>query len=232
MGTEIHNNSLKDLKEYLGDNFHPPEDMANAFSTEWINKKPKTEKEIEDMYIYTETYIYGLALYNTWPHRKAFYTLTKRLLKLGKITENIHIFGDGICSDSISLFLDGYKAVSVSDLQTEYYRFGRWRMKKYSTAIPAYFSDNPNIWNQRFNAMIFITVLEHIPHLLEFMKKVISHTNVVIEKSAFTAQMQQGLVVPGKTSTTRYEFYEFMENNGFKREFQLNAYSPNFWRKK
>lgn len=230
-GTEIHANSKNDLKEYLGDKYNEPKDVANSFSNEWKKKNPKTISEIEKMYIESDNYLYALAEYNTWPHRKSFYTYIKNMLNRHGVIDNIHVFSDGICSDSIAFSLDGFK-VSASDLPSKYYTFGRWRMKKYGVKIPSYYTQDIIDGNKRFNAMIFVTVLEHIPNLLNFLGKISTMTNIIIEKSAFTAQIQQGLVVPGYTDTTRYQFYEWMKEHGYKQIYKLNAYSPNFWERK
>lgn len=230
IGTQIHANSLIDLKEYLGNKFNSDlEKQISLFSIEWQKANPQGLEDIRKVYVESDTYSYEIANYNTWPHRKALYTLVKHILRLAGIKDGLHIVGDGVCSDGIAFATEGF-GVSVSDIPTKYYEFGKWRIKKYGVNVPAY--DVNDIWDKKFNAIIFVTVLEHIFNLFEFMEKIILMTNVVIEKSAFDAheQMEYGDKWPDHSKIARYKFYTWMQDRGFnKKKYKLNAYSPNFW---
>lgn len=228
ISTNVHGNSIIDLKEYLGNKFKMPDNPAIEFSKEWQSTNPTSDEDMVKAYINSDMYAYDLAVYNATPARKAFYTLVKRHLDFLKLKDGIHICGDGICSDSIALTLDGY-GVSVSDLPSKYYEFGKWRMKKYNTNISCYSIDE--IWKSKFAVMIFITVLEHIPNLFEFMNKVKNSAYFIIEKSHFGIHEEHENFdkFAFNTDTSRSDFYTWMDENGFERANVINVYSPNLW---
>lgn len=231
ISTEVHGQSIKDLQEYLGDKFKMPDNPAIAFSKEWQSTNPSSDEMMTQAYIDSDMYAYDLAVYNSTPARKAFYTYIKKHLEYIKVKDKIHICGDGICSDSIALALDGYD-VSVSDLPSKYFEFGKWRMKKWNVNIECY--DIEEIWEKRFSVMIFITVLEHIPNLFEFMSKVVNSAYYIIEKSHFGIHEEHENFdrYAFNTNFSRKQFLDWMDNNGFRKDNIINVYAPTLWRRK
>jgi 2-polyprenyl-3-methyl-5-hydroxy-6-metoxy-1,4-benzoquinol methylase len=220
---------VQDLKEYMGTNYNPPADAYQASADEFNKMRPLSKEGLANYYKDSDTYIYDLVQWHQTGIRKGITTYIFKTMHHAKIRSAIDV-GAGICTDAIDL-ASAEIEMSVCDLPTKYFAFGLWRIKKHGLEDKIKVVDYDSLFDNKYECMIFTTVLEHIPDLLQedgFLTKVANATNKIVEISVF----DKDKIHPYRNDYTRKEVYEKLGKLGFHVAYQSTVYAPKLWVKK
>lgn len=224
---------IADLKEYLGDEYDPTIEGAKEFAKEWINANPKNLEEEKQVYTKSKSYIYDMVNWHVKPARKALATIIARTAVENGIKQVCDPCA-GICQDALVLQQKGAEVV-VSDIPSEYFNFGVWRMMKHGVENLKVVKHD-EVFSGKYECMLFVDAFEHIPNLPNYLSKVAASTNKIIEKSAFNMHFDKRKKkssdideYPCHTHTTKKEAEASLEILGFKKKFQINTYAPKLW---
>lgn len=221
----------EDLKEYLGVRFKPIRGSL-YIAEEWKKLKPKTPEEVKQAYMLVEGYMYDLSQWHETISREE---LTDELIKVlhnHNITEVLD-FGAGICEDAIVLCRNGLN-VSTTDLPSDHYAFGLWRLNKGN--FPCKPIDIDKVWDSKYECIMLIDVLEHIVDIKEFIAHLGKATTYILERSPFGVHLKDkdhGDLYPMHTNYHRGFIYSLLEKEGFKclEQFINDGTPVRLWKK-
>ena len=230
MKNEQFTNAVKDLEEYLGSEYQKEFCGAKKFVEEWTSKSPKTPDEMKKCYIDSSAYMYDLAQWHISPSRKAISTLFKRTILENNI-KGVMDIGCGICSDAITYAKAGID-VSVTDLPTKYFEFGKWRINKYGLTDAITVVDYDNMLEHKVECVTLMDTLEHIPDVFDFINNLSGITDKIIEKNAFNCHNEIDWAddeFPCHTNIKRKDVHDHIRSLGYKQAFQISVYAPVLW---
>lgn len=158
---------VKELEEYLGDDFVPYYDSSWGLANEWLDRKPLTEEEIAEFYKNTKNYVYNLVIWHESGDRDDYSNDIKSFVKNYNISSVID-FGCGVGTDSLTFIKENVKVYPV-DFNCPATSFFKWRLKK--RKMKTEFLDIEKIKVLPKADMFWaIDVFEHIPDPMEIMK--------------------------------------------------------------
>jgi len=137
----------------------PGESVAEA----WLVSNPRTPGEITQFYQETESYIFDLASDHCCSRRAFVWNpVVTRIDRRGP-RQDVLLYGDGIGTDSIALARLGHRA-TYFDLPGRTSDFARFRFASEGLEDSITVITNPSkIPAGRFDAVVCIEVLEHVP---------------------------------------------------------------------
>ncbi len=175
---------MKELQEYLGDNFQEYFDSSWALAKDWKKQNPQTTQEISTFYKNTTHYLYNLLIWHESGDRQNYTNIIKKFKK--KYSANSVIdFGSGIGTDTLTFANNGYSVYAV-DFLCPSTDFMIWRVKKRKLENKIQFLNTEKL-EQLPSADIFwaVDVLEHIPDPLEIVHKLSPKTSLFAHVSRF-----------------------------------------------
>lgn len=134
----------------------------------WGAINPKTEQEIKHFYKILPFYTFSLAY---WHMQKSTKKFRRKVIEL--CGEDVLDYGGGIGDLSISLAKNGVD-VTYSDVCGKTSEFAKWLFKKEECLNIKTFDvegDRNKIWSKKYDTIICIDVIEHIPHPENVLKK-------------------------------------------------------------
>jgi SAM-dependent methyltransferase len=129
----------------------------------WLQAGPKTPDEITKFYQETDSYVYDLAADHCCFRRTLVWEATVRRIERRGPGQDVLLYGDGIGTDSIALARRGHR-VTYFDLPGRTSEFARFRFARESVEDRITVVTKPTeIPAERFDAVVCIEVLEHVP---------------------------------------------------------------------
>lgn len=174
---EEHTVELHEVMAYTGDDYktakHKADNAVQFVADEWREKNPQTVDDFNKFYIETKGYIYDLFV---WTHDLQMWDLFDKVFT-GE--EKVLDYGCGICDISIYLAEKGCEVVATDLKGSETLKFGMWRVYNRGLGDKIKFKFSPE---DRFDAVIAIDVLEHLPWPMRY---VINTTNHLKSQDSF-----------------------------------------------
>lgn len=163
---------VKELQEFLGDEFVPYYDSSWELAKEWNSKERATQLDVEDFYRGTKNYLYNSTLFYYSHDRVDLHTHWLELKERFGINSVID-FGCGVGNDGLKMLESGVKVI-FSDFQSPSLDFLRWRLSKRKVEAQAEVLDLGKLYKERPKADMLwaVDVLEHMTNLLDIFKLV------------------------------------------------------------
>jgi len=176
----MNNKGVKELKEYLGNEFIPYYDSSWALANEWSKKNRKEKSEIADFYKNTHNYIYNSLIFYESGDRVDFHSVFKELKNQYSISTATE-FGCSIGNDGLAMLDEGVK-VNFVDFNSPSIEFLKWRLVKRNIPSGNYrIVDVENKSNDYLAPDLFwaVDVLEHMVNPLEIFDFITNETKVI-----------------------------------------------------
>jgi len=176
----------------------------------WNILNPKTEKEIKKFYEVNPFYSFSLAYWHMSRGQRRF---RYEIIKTCK--GNVLDYGGGIGDLCIALARRGFN-VTYAEVYGKTFEFAKWLFKKrkYSNIkILDVGKNQEKIWENMYDTIICIDVIEHIPH-----------PEIILGKMAKHLKNNGGLVITALNSTEVTENHPMHLKIDFDAEKLLNSY--------
>ena len=136
----------------------------------WQDADPHTQDEVTSFYLTTDSYLYNLAADHSCFERPSVLDVVKRRIERRGSGQDVLVYGDGIGTDSIAI-ARGNHNVTYFDLPGKSAEFARFRFQREGLDNRISVVDRPeDIPSGKFNAVVCIEVLEHVPDPIGVMK--------------------------------------------------------------
>jgi len=175
---------IREVKEYLGEEFKVYTDTSWAIAKAWNKINPKSNEEIADFYRNNNDYILNLLIWHESGDRGLDDDYLKGLVEKYDI-HSVLDFGCGIGTDGLR-FLELGTSVSFADFECPSVDFLRWRLKKRKIGEKAQILNVDTLKKYPKADMFWaIDVLEHMPNPLEIFDNLDDSCKVFAHRSMF-----------------------------------------------
>ena len=223
MNKEYYKNTVDDLKEFKSVCEEDLNKANNIAADEWNTISPKNEKEFEEYYENSKSYIDAMAVYNTTGKKlRLFSKINKVIESLGDV-KTIVDFGCGVGSDSLEFSSLGYDIIAI-DLSSAALDFTKWRRRKYKMQFRIL---NTNGKIPQADLILSLDTLEHVYDPYKTIKRLIeSKPKYLLLTTAFGVHETDEHTIPQHTDHNVHKLEKFIEENGYKKQKLAMPFPP------
>ena len=224
---EPHRNVVDELKEYLKVDelkFKSRQEAANSVADFFRKLNPKTQEEYDKFYETCDDYIYENVYCNK---ENSCVQRTKKIIRIlkGQKAKRILEIGVGVGTYSLALENAGFD-VTVSESEDLAFKFFKWRIAKRNSKIKFLKKKF-----EKFDAVIFLDVIEHVNDPFGFIKDMAKYSDRMIFTHGFGIHTEKMGGYPQHFDFKINEIKKCLEDKGFQKQKVKEIFPPHFYKK-